>query len=227
MNVNSSIKSIADIKNVLYINLESRPDRKDHVVKQLQSIGLESVVQRFNAIKLQNGAMGCTLSHLRCLKNALEHDWDHVLICEDDITFLDPCLFVKQFNKCLANPDLKWDVIMLGGNNIPPYTTIDDSCIHISRCATTTGYLVNKHYIPVLLQNVKEGAELFAQNLNLVTKYAIDVHWGKLQLRDNWFLITPPTVVQLEGYSDIEQRNVNYNRVMQDLDKPYLVRQNR
>ena len=222
----SSIQSIADIKHVLYINLDSRTDRKAHVEKQLANVGLLPFAQRFNAIRLQNGAMGCTLSHLKCLKTAFENNWDHVLICEDDITFLDSNLFVKQLNKCLANPSINWDVIMFGGNNVPPYKIIDDSCIKISRCATTTGYLVNKHYIPILLNNVKNGAQLFAKNSNMQSTYAVDVYWRTLQAADNWFLITPPTVVQLEGYSDIEQKNVNYNRLMQDLDKPYLFKQN-
>ena len=222
----SSIQSIADIKHVLYINLDSRTDRKAHVENQLANIGLLPFAKRFNAIRLQNGAMGCTLSHLKCLKAAVENNWDHVLICEDDITFLDSDLFVKQLNKCLANPSINWDVIMFGGNNVPPYKIIDDSCIKISMCATTTGYLVNKHYIPILLNNVKDGAELFAKNSNMPSTYAVDVYWRTLQSADNWFLITPPTVVQLEGYSDIEQKHVNYNRLMQDLDKPYLFKQN-
>ena len=224
----SIMKSIADIKHVFYINLEARADRRTHVESQLAKVGLQDVALRFNAIRLQNGAMGCTLSHIKCLKTALENGWDHVLICEDDITFLDPDLFITQFNKCLANPAISsdWDVIMLGGNNMPPYTVIDDSCIKISRCNTTTGYLVNKHYIPVLLQNFKEGAELFAKNgAHMVSTYALDVHWRILQKPDNWYLITPPTVVQLEGYSDIEHKDVNYTRIMQDLDKPYLFNQ--
>ena len=36
------IKNINDIKNVIYINLESRPDRKEHVEKQLSTIGLQN-----------------------------------------------------------------------------------------------------------------------------------------------------------------------------------------
>ena len=38
---------------------------------------------------------------------------------------------------------------------MPPYKIIDDTCIQVSRCQTTTGYIVNGHYIKTLLQNVK------------------------------------------------------------------------
>jgi hypothetical protein len=49
--------------------------------------------------------------------------------------------------------------------------------------------------------------------------YAIDQYWTKLQYTDNWFLITPPTVVQRDDYSDIEKRRTNYKHIMLNLDK--------
>jgi hypothetical protein len=53
-------------------------------------------------------------------------------------------------------------------------------------------------------------------------KYAIDKHWFSLQKTDNWFLITPLTVVQREDYSDIEKKVINYQGAMTDLDKAEL-----
>ena len=107
-----------NINHILYINLESRGDRKIHVEKQLKSIGLRG--NRFNAIKLLNGAIGCSMSHLRCLQFAKEQRWDHLLIVEDDIDFLNPKLFKTQFDKFLNNQK-DWDVVLLAGNNLPPY----------------------------------------------------------------------------------------------------------
>ena len=86
------------IKHAFYINLESRPDRREHVERQLSLVGVKNA-QRFNAIKLPNGAIGCSMSHLKCLETALANDWEHVLIVEDDILFLKPNRFVAQFNK--------------------------------------------------------------------------------------------------------------------------------
>ena len=53
-------------------------------------------------------------------------------------------------------------------------------------------------------------------------KYAIDKFWFHLQANDKWFLITPLTVTQKPGYSDIEKKEINYNAVMTDLDKLFL-----
>ena len=44
------LNNISDIKNVFYINLESRTDRKKLVEKELDNLDL--VGTRFNAIKL-------------------------------------------------------------------------------------------------------------------------------------------------------------------------------
>lgn len=60
--------SVSDIKHCLYINLESRKDRREHIDQELKSIGINGI--RFNAVKLQNGRIGCSMSHLKCLQIA-------------------------------------------------------------------------------------------------------------------------------------------------------------
>ena len=214
------INSLNDITYAFYINLEHRTDRKEHVIQELTKIGITA--NRFNAIKMDNGAIGCSMSHLKILQNALQNNLDHVLIIEDDITFLNPELFKSQINKFFENHNNNWDVILFAGNNIPPYENIDDTCIKVSRCQTTTGYLVNGHYIKVLLQNIKMGLTHLLNKPNEKNKFAIDRFWFVLQGSSNWYLITPLTVVQREDYSDIEKKLTNYKDVMLDLNKVAL-----
>jgi len=213
------MNSISDIKHAFYINLESRPDRKQYVEEELKKIDIQA--ERFNAIKLTNGALGCSISHLKCLEMAKANKWSHLLVVEDDIKFLDPYLFKTQINKFLSTHN-SWDVVLIGGNNIPPYEKIDDTCIKVSSCQTTTGYLVNGHYFDTLIENFRDGIRLLIQNPSQPILYAIDKYWFRLQKSDNWFLIIPLTVTQREDYSDIEKRPTNYTRVMTDLDKEWL-----
>lgn len=219
-NCKESIKCLDDIKHAFYINLEHRTDRKEHVIQELEKIGINAT--RFNAIKMEQGAVGCSMSHLKILQDAYKNKLDHVLIVEDDITFLDPELFKRQINKFFELHSNNWDVVLLAGNNMPPYENIDDTCIKVSRCQTTTGYLVNGHYINVLIQNVKMGLTHLLTRPNEANKFAIDKFWFILQGASKWYLITPPTVVQREDYSDIEKKVTNYQAVMQDLDKTSL-----
>jgi GR25 family glycosyltransferase involved in LPS biosynthesis len=49
-------------------------------------MGIEHV-ERFDAIAHDNGAVGCGLSHVACLRRALETSNGCVMICEDDVEF--------------------------------------------------------------------------------------------------------------------------------------------
>ena len=218
------METLADIKHAFYINLTSRPDRKQHVETQLNAIGINA--ERFNAIKLPNGALGCSLSHLKCLETAKANSWPHLLIVEDDIKFLKPDFFISQFNSFLSKHK-SWDVALIAGNNMPPYTKIDNTCVKVSMCQTTTCYLVKAHYFDTLIDNFRCGIQNLIKFPKQHVKYAIDKYWFQLQRRDNWLLIIPLTVTQREDYSDIEKGLTNYTRAMIDLDKEAFFRAQR
>jgi hypothetical protein len=168
-------------------------------------------------------SLGALNLHLKCLEIAKEHGWPHLLIVEDDIKFLNPELFKNQFNLFLSRHK-SWDVVLIGGNNVPPYTKIDDTCVKVSSCQTTTGYLVNRHYYDILIDNYRNGIKKLLKFPDQHKIYAIDKYWFQIQKRDNWFLIIPLTVTQREDYSDIEKRPTNYTPVMIDLDKELFLR---
>ena len=200
------IKSICDIKNILYINLEERQDRKKHIEEELIKINLKG--ERFNAIKHQKAALGCTLSHIECLEIAVKNNYDHILVFEDDVLFLNPELFIIQFNKFVkTNND--WDVIFLGGNNVAPYKEINETSIKVNKCQCAMAYLIKgQPYIKKVLDNFKES---------ITAGYPVDLYWWELQQKDNWYLIIPLSVVQREDYSDIEKKNVNYINQMLEI----------
>ena len=204
---NMSINSIADITNVVYINLDARTDRRAHIEQQLNMIDFKNF-ERFKAIKTTNGAIGCSMSHLKCLENARNKGLSHILICEDDTTFINPSLFKTQFNSFLSrHKKNSWDVVLLAGNNMLPYTNIDETCIKVTHCQTTTCYLVNNSYYSTLINNIKSGLYKLVNDINNRNLYAIDKYWLILQKIHRWYLIIPLTVTQKEGYSDIEQKN--------------------
>ena len=67
------------------VNLERRPDRLDHIKKEMEYIGWEYEI--FKAIDLNNHG-GCALSHVEIIKIAKERGYDSVMVIEDDCTFL-------------------------------------------------------------------------------------------------------------------------------------------
>jgi GR25 family glycosyltransferase involved in LPS biosynthesis len=216
------IKNMELLKNTFYINLESRTDRLEHIHRELDKMNIKG--ERFNAIKTKVGSIGCTLSHIKCLELALERDYDEVFICEDDITFLYPETFQQSLQTFYEDTELVWDVLIISGNNVPPYEKRGEHCIRVSNCQTTTGYVVKKHYYKVLIQNFRESVQNLIREPKNHKEYAVDMFWKRLQRKDKWYLITPITVVQYDSYSDIEQRNVDYRELMLDIDKAWLFR---
>jgi glycosyl transferase family 25 len=209
------------VKHAFYINLDSRPDRKQYMEDHLKTVGISA--ERFKAVKLTNGALGCSMSHLKLLELAKSNNWESILIMEDDIKFLNPRIFTQQLNEFL-HAHKEFDVLLIAGNNVPPFTKIDDTCVKVTRCQTTTGYLVKNHYFDTLIQNVREGIKNLMKTPEKHVLYAIDKYWFRLQERDNWYLIIPLTVTQREDYSDIEKRMTNYSSSMLDLDKEAFLR---
>ena len=204
---------------VIYINLEKRTDRKEHILSELKKIGVEDAI-RFKAIELENGALGCSMSHLKCLEIAKKENYEMVFICEDDIQFLHPDMFLTQLKLFLDSSFLNWDTVLVAGNNMIPYVPISTFCIKIFNCQTTTGYIVKRHYYDKLIQNYKEGIQkLLKEPYN--NEYKIDKYWFKLQKLDNWYLIVPLSIIQKEDYSDVEKKVTNFSKYMLDYNKAY------
>jgi glycosyl transferase family 25 len=213
---NNNINSVSDITNIYYINLDRRTDRKYHIENQLKILNWNG--KRFPAIQNSFGALGCSLSHLALLKYAKANKLSHILIMEDDVTFLEPSVFLNSLNKFLEKYK-NFDVLLLAGNNMGEYKRIDDYCIKVTHCQTTTAYLVKSHYYDTLISNYENGINLLQMYPNKLNDYAIDQYWGSLQITDKWYLLTPLTVTQRHDYSDIEKRPTNYASAMLDLDK--------
>ena len=75
-----------NIDKIIYINLKKREDKQQFIVNELNTYGL--TYERFEAIDyIQQGNVGCSLSHLAVLKLAKERGYKNILILEDDFKF--------------------------------------------------------------------------------------------------------------------------------------------
>lgn len=196
-----------------YINLAERQDRLAHVKQQLPLIGIKG--ERLDAIRMPHGHIGCTMSHIKCLELAIERNCDYALVCEDDITFTDPAKLLAILTSFLAS-GTDWDVLLLGGNNMTSRREVIGGTTYskVTNCQTTTGYIVRKAYIQILLDNFRAGLAGLLANPVSRRAHAIDMYWKRLQVKDRWYILQPQTVCQMAGYSDIEKRMVNYRHTM-------------
>ena len=132
--------------NIYYINLINRKDRNKNIKKQLKKINCpNNLIHRINAIKKDDGALGCGLSHIKALNTALnnykkDNSIKYVLILEDDFEWK----YNKKFkiNKLIniLNSKIDWNIILLSCNG----KTIDinnENLKKVINCQTTSSYL--------------------------------------------------------------------------------------
>ena len=69
------------IDAILYINLEHRPDRNEHCLNEIRKIDpLLTKTHRIDAVcNKSNGALGCTLSHIKALQLFLDNKCNNLL----------------------------------------------------------------------------------------------------------------------------------------------------
>ena len=211
------------LEHTLFINLNHRTDRLEHINAEFEKMGIKA--ERVEGVQPKSPAIGCTMSHIKCLELAKMRGYEQVFICEDDITFTNPDLFKEQIEKFAENDIINWDVLIISGNVAPPCQKLYEYAARVFYCQTTTGYVVKKEYYDTMLANFKEGLLHLIKNPTNKFDYAIDKYWQKLQMQDYWYIITPLSVIQYDNYSDIENKDTKYSEIMLDLDKEWFVRQ--
>lgn len=220
------LRRFSDIKNAIYINLDTRTDRRVLFETQIEELYMQYPIDfsfypvaRFSAISHEHGAIGCTKSHVECLRIAKNNGWDHILIFEDDAHLIHPEILVHQVNSFLSRVRDEFDVVLFSGNNFPPFKIEAPDCFRVANCQTTGCYLVCSRYYDTLIANLEKGLERLTNNPENKSEFSCDIYWKHLQRRDRWYLITPICVIQRAGYSDIEKQDVNYEKSMTDLVK--------
>ena len=206
---------MASFPHIYYINMDSRPDRREHIEGELKKLAIPDLrVTRIAAVaKPGHGALGCGLSHVKALETFMESGEAECIILEDDFTFRDEHVnFCKQAISTIvkAGDKAKYDVVMLAAN-----TRSESACkvpylTRIHFAFTTSGYLVTRKFAPILLANFKEASLLHAAAGTHTPAYCIDVYWRKLQETCIFYCLKPIVGYQYGNYSDIEQMHVDY-----------------
>jgi len=205
---------MTEIDAVLYINLAHRADRNAHIRHEiLEHLGIsEDKVHRIDAVFRDPGALGCGLSHIKALSEALSHpEWNTVLILEDDFTFVSQSSQENQTSvqKLLLMPNLHVGLLSYNYRFLRSEDTNDSSIKKVLFSQTTSSYLIRRDYIPTLLQNIKEST--YDMERNGRTDYnCIDIYWTNIQPQGNWYALTPAIGYQYANYSDIEKRETAY-----------------
>lgn len=112
-------------------------------MKQLETMGF-----RYKHYQLTKGAIGCYLSHVKIWEHIVDHDYEMVLVFEDDAR--PPPNFLKLVKQNLKLIPKDWDIVLLG--------KLCNSCVDkggyydVNRFMLTHAYLIKKKAIIKILE---------------------------------------------------------------------------
>lgn len=176
------------------INLKRRKDRRKKMIKQFTKYKMEKNIEFFTAKFHPNGGIaGCRDSHLQVIKMAQQQKLPYVMILEDDLQFSQNLHKIKL-------PTFDWSILYLGGTLTSNIGESNDSWVEIKDCWTTCGYILHSS----LFQKIITDLETYSEEID---RYYVE----KIQHDYPCYLANPIIVKQRNDYSDIEQRNVNYD----------------
>lgn len=192
-----------------YINLDSRVDRKVSFESIKEKVPFLKNIERFSAFEHKHGAYGCAVSHLSALKKCQEIESEVYIICEDDLLIINENNLNNMINTFDINQN--WDIITLTprGDIMPGYDLPNDY-IRVNNNQTMTGYILKKHMLPILIQNLEEAVNGL-KNGGQEIIYCIDQYWKRLQNDYKFYYYKHIYAGQLVGFSNIEKRFINYN----------------
>jgi GR25 family glycosyltransferase involved in LPS biosynthesis len=186
-----------------YINLEHDIERNEKIVIELKKIFKNDDICRFEAVKHNVGQIGCALSHINVLKNAMLQEKNNIFIFEDDVMWTHNTEYIINI---LNNIDVDdYNMIMLYYNigfceNVLSLKHYKKSLYHVANGRSTAGYIIKKAYIPKLL-------EIWEKSLpNIMKKPGteIDRTWCKLQTPEEKFYCIIPRLMKIKScYSNI------------------------
>lgn len=191
---------------ILIINLKHREDRKKEMLEQLNrfNINKDKVIFIDAIYNKENGALGCTASHIKCLEYSIKNDLDNVIILEDDYNFIKQIdLFNNELIKFLIY-NINWDVLLLNmSEHGPPINikiNIDNVYLNLWS-HSAAAYILKKSIFKDRLINLKKS---LYSGLG-----PHDFHWNNLKIKYNWYVIKNILGSQRASYSDIEKKKEN------------------
>lgn len=144
--------------------------------------------------KLKPGQLGCKLSHIEAIKQARANHYPQVMIIEDDALFS-----ISDYSRSIQIPD-DWDVFYLGANNYKPLEMIGP---HVGICKaslSTVCYVIKAICYDMIIDLLEEDKVLDI------------IYVEQLQKIARCYCFVPSLVKQSRGFSDVENRVVNYDK---------------
>lgn len=208
-------RGLNNFDKIYYINLDHRKDRLGHITKELSKTNIPlHKIERISGIYNKDmGILGCAKSHCLALETFLKSPETnkYCVIFEDDFLFTEEQDKINNLINRVFNELKSFDVLMLSANILNSQNTNLDFILKIIDAQTLSGYAVSRQFAPTLLKNYRDSIRLLEGIGYKHHPYCFDIYMKQLQPYTRWFCLNPRIGKQIESYSDIENRVVDYN----------------
>jgi len=150
----------------------------------------------------------------------LHENWDHVAIFEDDFYFTQNEAVINERLSKFLNAVPNFDLLMFSANiqktTPTPNCQVADRCIKV---LAGSGYVVNKPFYHKLRDIYKASLDELSSprctSQNQIGPFCrpIDVMWESTVPTAQWYVFNPLLGHQRPGFSNIENKGVDYSRV--------------
>lgn len=198
---------------IFCINIDERTDRWELAQKEFEKIGILDKVQRFSAIKEDDGRLGVIKSNLEIVKYAKKNKLNNVLVFEDDVEFLvDPNEYLKKAISQASG--LKWSLFYLGANTHTKLIKIKPNLILLKNAFAVHSMAYSNLVYDKFIRKY--------EGINKITRHGdiLDVYLAQeIQAKDVCLMVNPLLTTQRDSYSDIEKKIVSYKFIEERFKK--------
>jgi glycosyl transferase family 25 len=210
VNMSDSQKWTEKIDAFIFINLEKRPDRRREVLQELQKLGVpDNKIFRINAVQGSDACpaySACTKSHLLAVKLAIDKSFNRVCILEDDfILHISPTEFNRSVGRAFTILGKNFDLLYL--SMTPHVIKVHPKMSNLHKITSSLGtgaMIMNKSFLKKMKSIYEEA---------LKKDIYVDVMIQKHQPAHKMFGFYPPISRQRPGFSDIENKHVDYEKL--------------
>ena len=198
------------------INLKKREDRLHNFIDQINNYDLGKF-KIFEAIdgslinddysNLSKGNVGLIHSNIQIIEESIKNNYEKILIVEDDCVFNEN---VKDIDVYFEHLPSDWDMVYFGGNhnihsNTPKPIIINDKVVKLHSTYASHCVGLSKNIFSIVLEALK------------TFNAPIDVKYQQLQSNHNVYCFNPLIATQMVGFSDIENKDVDYSTLIKSI----------
>jgi glycosyl transferase, family 25 len=217
------------IDQIYVINLAESTDRRQRVESQLSNLNITNYTF-FNAIRptmdilnkypnfrrdistnIRIGELGCLLSHVGVFKDALDKNYENIIVLEDDVNILDSN-FVEKITEKINLLDNKFDILYLGANHKQPAKRcVIDGIYETTRSNGSFAYCITNNAMKRLV-------------VDYSYKFSWDVHWKKFDKKSplTFYCVIPHLINIVDCNSLIQLTHTCYAKSVLDSQKVLL-----